>query len=461
MNWFFRTVIARFYFGLLSLYPNHFRSAFGDEIRNVFLDVVDEASETGEFKLLTTSIRELKSLLVSIIREHWHALKSRGAMEMASDNGSGDASVLHSERILLVKSKPPGWSWVVLWTMLMTVAILAGWLLMAPFTVIIKTVLNLGTRIGILPDVSTATLEPVGLFIGLGVAFAAFQWLMLRHYLPRMKFWLLATTIGFFGGGIFVGSVVPLLDTLNVDNGWSVAIYFLLTGASVGFWQWITLRRFLDNAFWILVIDIIAAGSIFVSGNSFTNLYELFVSLMLPGLVTGVGLWLLLKQSRSMVGRDEKVETPAKPRRLSKKALWALLGLGSLIPLFFLLSWIFAVSQIELAKSRGIYATPEEAVIALNSQGWGGAQVVKIVGVHASPNRKDGSQPHVWFGGGTVYLDRVPQGWNRTQYLAGSFYIHVKDGWVHVPEGAFPEFVGWVMELYDLEEVNEWIVESE
>jgi hypothetical protein len=30
----------------------------------------------------------------------------------------------------------------------------------------------------------------------------------------------------------------------------------------------------------------------------------------------------------------------------------------------------------------------------------------------------------------------------------------VREGWVHVSEGAFPTFIGWVMELYNLEGVR-------
>jgi len=130
------------------------------------------------------------------------------------------------------------------------------------------------------------------------------------------------------------------------------------------------------------------------------------------------------------------------------------MGLVALVPMFFLCIWIYAVSQLALAKNEGIYPTVEEAVITRNSQGWGGAQVLRLEDVRASVNRHDGSRPHVWFGGATVYLDRIPQGWDRTQFSAGSYYIHVKEGWVHISEGAFPEFIGWVMEFYGLEGVN-------
>jgi hypothetical protein len=29
-----------------------------------------------------------------------------------------------------------------------------------------------------------------------------------------------------------------------------------------------------------------------------------------------------------------------------------------------------------------------------------------------------------------------------------------------MPEGAFPEFIGWVMEFYGMEGVNEWIADN-
>lgn len=116
--------------------------------------------------------------------------------------------------------------------------------------------------------------------------------------------------------------------------------------------------------------------------------------------------------------------------------------------------WVYAVSQLALAKNNGVYPKVEEAIIANNSQGWGSAKVVRITNIYAGPNSRDGSQPYLWFGEATVYLDRIPQGGNRTQYSSGSFYMHVRGGWVHVPEGAFPGFIGWVMELYGLEGVG-------
>jgi hypothetical protein len=137
----------------------------------------------------------------------------------------------------------------------------------------------------------------------------------------------------------------------------------------------------------------------------------------------------------------------------SEKRRIAWVGLAALVPLFFGCIWAYAASQLALAKNEGIYSTLEEAIIKRNSQGWGGARVVSIENVWAEPNSRN-AQPHVWFGGAEVYLDRIPQGGKRDHYSAGSFYLHSREGWVHVPEGAFPEFIGFVMELYNLEGVR-------
>jgi hypothetical protein len=286
--------------------------------------------------------------------------------------------------------------------------------------------------------------------------------MLLRNYLPSARSWFAATVGGLLLGGLLGTFVIAMSSNVNLDPRWGMAALLLPSGIVVGFAQWLVLRRILPNAFWIVAIDVAAACSLLLASRPITNsieLIELLIVLMLPGLITGLGLWILLRESQPETAR-EAVDTPKATGRRSSRIAWIGLGLVTLVPMFFLCIWIYTTSQLALAKNEGIYATPEEAVIARISQDKGEAKVVRLEGVHASPNRKDGSQPHVWFGGATVYLDRVPQGWDRTQYSAGSYFIHVKEGWVHVSEGAFPEIIGWVMEFYGLEGVNEWLVEN-
>jgi len=279
---------------------------------------------------------------------------------------------------------------------------------------------------------------------------------MLRSYLPQPRQWLLATVTGLLIGGIFVGLGMAILTIdVQLDIGWGMAGMFLLIGSSVGLAQWLVLRRYLPNAYWILVVDATAACAPLMVGAAITNLLELLTVLLFPGVVTGIGLWALFQQAKPEMEsvEVEKYIVIAEGRSIPK--VWIGLGLVALVPMFFLCIWIYAASQLALAKNEGIYATVEEAVVIRNNQGWGGAEVVRIENVQASVNQHDGSQPHVWFGGAEVYLDRIPQGRKWDHYSAGSYYLHVDEGWVHVSEGAFPEFIGWVMELYGMEGVDE------
>ena len=57
-------------------------------------------------------------------------------------------------------------------------------------------------------------------------------------------------------------------------------------------------------------------------------------------------------------------------------------------------------------------------------------------------------------------MDRVPQGYDKSEWLVGNFYIHLREGWVLMSEGAFPGFVGGVMELFNMENVNDRTAEN-
>jgi hypothetical protein len=354
----------------------------------------------------------------------------------------------------------PDWRWVLRWIVLTTAAIPAALILAAPFAAILLPVFNFGVDIGIITSIDPGILSLFGFFIGFSLTWSAAQWLLLRNYISSARQWFIATGAGLLISGIIAGTAAFIVSDVDLASSWILAIVLLLVGGTVGMAQWLVLRRFLPNAVGIVIIDIAAACSLLLAGRSITNYLELLVILILPGAITGTGIWWLLKKS---LPNEEhtNVEAAADAVKRSQPVKWISIGVIALIPTFFLCSWVYAVSQLSLAKNNGIYPSVEEGVIQRNSQGWGGAEVVRLEDVQASVNQHDGSQPHVWFGMARVYLDRVPQGWDRTDYSSGSYYLHVKEGWVHVPEGAFPEFIGWVMDLYNLEDLDQWIAENE
>jgi hypothetical protein len=295
--------------------------------------------------------------------------------------------------------------------------------------------------------------EGLAFLISLALTLSLVQWYLLRNFLPRAHLWFLVTGTGVLLGGLVSGLVLNGSYAQNWDPFLIMADLLLSIGLGLGLAQWLYLRRFLAKAYWIILIDVLAAGSILVAGRTYTNFAELAV-FVLPGAITGLGMWLLLGHTQPRMSNPVQMEASRDDARRSPRLARVGLGLVAMVPLFFVCSWIYAASQLALAKNAGVYPTVEQAIIANNSQGFGGAEVVRIEDIRAGPNRSD-AQPHVWFGTAYVTLDKVPQGYlDHERYSSGSYYIHVRDGWVLVSEGAFPEFIGWVMELYNMEGVS-------
>lgn len=351
-------------------------------------------------------------------------------------------------------AKPaPDWRWVVRWVFITTLAIPVAYVLASPLAALGLLIQNLVSKTGLYSSDSRAPLTLLGFVTAFALVLAAAQWVMLRKYLNDARHWFLATAAGIFVSGMIFGGLISIVSARNWTSIWTWVILMAPVGLVLGLAQWLVLRRGVPSAFWVFIIDGLAAGSILLSGRSITSYFELLVILLLPGTITGIGLWWLLRSS--LPGALGVKPNPARPRTGMPRSARIGIGLAALAPLFFACSWVYAASQLALAKTNGVYASPEEAIIARNSQGWGGASVVKLEDVRANPNSRNDTQSPIWFGGATVYLDRIPQGWDRAQYSSGSYYVHVRDGWVYMPEGAFPEFVGWVMELYNLEGVRQ------
>ena len=139
-------------------------------------------------------------------------------------------------------------------------------------------------------------------------------------------------------------------------------------------------------------------------------------------------------------------------KRLVYGALLAPLVIVLIVPTFLAFTWGYTTVRLEVAKWAGIYPTAEDGMLALVAKSWYGIERVEIES--AGPNSFDGSDPHVWFVTAKVWAARradwQPVG-GRGYDSAGSYFLHVREGWVHMPEGAFPEFVGFGMKLFRID----------
>jgi hypothetical protein len=441
-KWRIRSLVLRLFEGLLSLYPPRFRRDFSTEIRAVFLSRVREAEKQGGLAWLAAAFQEITGLVISILRECWHELrvgKEKTVVpddQLQKDVGAGGGGIP-----ALRPAGPPGALWVTGWTLLTAAAIPAAMIATAPLAVVFIWLINLGVTADFWPTV-------LGFLTGFALVLASAQWYLLRRFLPRAWLWFVATGAGVLLGGLAVALSLGRYPVQGWDPLWMMAAVLLPFGLVLGLAQWLYLRRFLPNAFWIIFIDVLAAGSILLAGRSFTSLAELMV-LLLPGAITGLGLWLLLSQSHPKVLSPGRIEASReKSRRLPRLALLGL-GVVALVPLFFACSWVYTASQLALAKNDGVYSTPEEGMRVLAQKSHSPDSRVKILS--AGPNSFDGSQPHIWYVIAEVRAssraDGSDMGSNGCD-APGSFFIQTKEGWVHVSEGAFPEFIGIWMRVY-------------
>ena len=133
--------------------------------------------------------------------------------------------------------------------------------------------------------------------------------------------------------------------------------------------------------------------------------------------------------------------------KITRRLLIVLGILAAIIPF----AWIYTSVQLASARSKGVYSSPEEGMQAIIDKGYTADHKVKIL--YAGTNSFDGSQPHIWYVIAQVRAsaraDGSALGKNGCD-APGLFFLQTKEGWVFVPEGAFPGFIGFWMNAFGM-----------
>lgn len=184
-----------------------------------------------------------------------------------------------------------------------------------------------GSLVDALLFVHHTSLELIGaLLVGLG------QWLVLRRWVDRARWWILASGAG-WGGAFAIAWITNRVFIAGL--GWEVVgitMTLLVFLSGVGLFQWLLLRRWVRRAGWWLVASALGLG--FPIGLSWaisatgllhpTASLSFFLVPILSGLVRGIALVLLFVQAGNpsqRLGRaagavaDTAGEAVARPRQ--------------------------------------------------------------------------------------------------------------------------------------------------
>lgn len=215
--------------------------------------------------------------------------------------------------VVVTDNRKPGWffypAWVVLSASGVPVAWAIAWALVSQVERAVGGTIQVGGQTRIAEDFLL-------LYIFLpvfGVVSGFPQYLLLRRYLPRMRWWIAATVLGwllpFAVLRLFSATLSPALD---VDSMWFVVLAIALIGGSIGLTQWLVLRQRVRRAAWWILASVLGWGMVrLVADETISSTLDVLSFGLLPPVATSIALWLLLDKlpQRESSGRNTPPNT--------------------------------------------------------------------------------------------------------------------------------------------------------
>jgi len=193
-------------------------------------------------------------------------------------------------------NRVPGWflyvGWVVLSVISLPVAFGISWMVISLVEMGVGDTMQVGGQTHITEDyLSMYIFFPmVGLLTGF------LQYLLLRRYLQRMSWWIVATTLGWslaFLGARLLSQV--WYATFQIESSWLVVGIAVFVGGAIGLAQWSVLHRRVERAVWWIPANILGWGLVgLITGGTLIGALDLISLSTIPAIVTSAILWLLI-----------------------------------------------------------------------------------------------------------------------------------------------------------------------
>ena len=202
--------------------------------------------------------------------------------------------------MMTTNTRKPRWffypAWVALNTISVPIALGITWVFISLITKVVGDTIQVGGHTGPTEDYLVGPI----LILVLGLLTGFLQFLLLRRYLPRMGWWIAATTSGLLLGGL---GIRLLIHTLlgDLDSMWFAVLIVVLVGGSLGLVQWVVLRQRVRHAAWWILANVLGWGVLGLGwvGSSLSDqmiIPIVGILLLVPSIATSVTLWLLLDQ---------------------------------------------------------------------------------------------------------------------------------------------------------------------
>jgi hypothetical protein len=133
------------------------------------------------------------------------------------------------------------------------------------------------------------------------------------------------------------------------------------------------------------------------------------------------------------------------------KLIRRVLFLMGILFAFVAFSWLYTRLQLDHAHSKGVYDSPETGMLSLIDKNYRPDHETKIL--YAGTNSFDGSKPFAWYVIAEVHASARADGSSMGKNgcdAPGSNFLQTKEGWVFVPEGAFPGFMSIWMDVFNM-----------
>lgn len=136
-----------------------------------------------------------------------------------------------------------------------------------------------------------------------GILMGIAQFGLLRRYLPRMGWWVLATAGGWLLGLVLIlinifGALAFLLGDEAINTLWAKALALILMGLSIGFGQWLLLRRRFPRAGWWIGANVVGWGLLGLTAGDATDGSWLLALGLAPACATAATLAVLMNPLR-------------------------------------------------------------------------------------------------------------------------------------------------------------------